>query len=257
MLVTGGSEGIGRSMVDRFAKYDPEENFILTCSRHGINPSGSSERVRSVTMDLADPTATQTLIEQAIHEEVDTLVLNAAVTGIAQVDEQNFSPDYVARVNVGASLQMIDALLPTLRAHDGLVLFLTTPMVRSAHPPAEAQTYIETKRRVEERLRKYAIDPQNAGVTFLAISPGSVATRLHRNIREHMDPFSPLRERTEQLIREDRLRDPEIVGKILYFIADAHAAFNPATKKYDQPLQSGSTYDITDEEYQNAAAPQT
>jgi NAD(P)-dependent dehydrogenase (short-subunit alcohol dehydrogenase family) len=255
ILITGGTEGMGRIFIDYFRDFDPQKNQILTCSRTFIKNAELNEvgvgKVEAVTVDLADDKEVDGLIEKTRNKPIDTLVLNAAVTGITSVDGETKDIDYVNKVNVRTSLKLIDELLSKLRENHGLVIFISSSLADSKDVPEEIGLYAETKVEMESAMKIYSDKLENSSVAFLIIRPGSVNTRLHKNILSELGSDSLLRKRTQKMISEGSLRDPEVIGKILYMIADTHCLYNAQTKEYDLPISSGSTHTISDEEYRD------
>lgn len=258
ILLTGGTEGIGKEIVDRFAGFDPQLNFVITCSRNET-ANRSLERahegnVQSATMDLGDELAVEQLVREARLHSIDTLILNAAVTGIPLIDTQTYPERYIQQVNEHTPLKLVRELLPELRTRKGFVLFTSSPMATADFVPQEAKQYAATKKAVETAIQKLAREEDNEEVTFLVIRPGSVRTRIHERVLSDAPHESELYQRSAKLQEQGRLRDPRVIGNILYTITDRHALFNPSSGKYDQPVVSGAIHNISDEEYETMRA---
>lgn len=122
-LVTGGASGIGRATVMEFAR----SGATVICA--DVNADKGAELVREaaatnfavefVTVDLADPGSTRRCATEVLgkHPRIDILV-NAAGWNDIQPFVEN-PPDYMDRViaiNLGGTLHLTQALLPTMIA---------------------------------------------------------------------------------------------------------------------------------------------
>lgn len=253
ILLTGGTEGIGRSVIDQFINFDPENNFVLTCSRNKLkNDQLVKEdhgRIIAQTIDLGDKDGVNTLIRDSLETKIDTVILNAAVTGVQEIDREKYTEEYIEAVNKFSQIEIINRLLPLLRKQKSLVIFVSSPMTSSDKVPNESELYVKTKKAVENKIQDLVLKEENKQTSFLIIDPGSVGTRIHKNILNFVDKSSNLYKRTEGLLKSKKLRDPKVIGKIFYHIADSRALFNPETNRYELPIVSGMKYIISDEEY--------
>lgn len=252
ILITGGSAGIGFSVIENLLK-DKDVEVILTCSRHEernqeLEKIGEG-RVIALTADLAEKDKVELLIIKAIELSVDIVILNAVVTGVSSVDGNELSESYIRAVNQESPIQIINGLAENLRALNGLVIFMSSSLVHAEVVPADMSLYMETKREVEKYISKVSDLKINREILFLSVSPKSVKTRLHESIIKSGDLESEHYQRTKLLMAEQKLRDPDIIAKILCRIVDSRSIFNKLTGNYDIPIKTGEYYEVSEEEY--------
>ncbi len=188
-LVTGSSRGIGRAIARALGQAGAEVVY------HGTAPSPKLEEavaearadgaaVSSVTADLADSAAVERLVAEV--GAVDILVLNASVQKYQSIEK--FEPEEFTRqfqVNVAASLKLIEAVLPAMRAKEwGRVLVIGS--VNHFRPAARLITYSATKSALDNLIRNAAVSHSRYGITFNTLSPGVIAT--DRNAAALADP---------------------------------------------------------------------
>ena len=188
-LVTGSSRGIGRAIARALGQAGAKVVY------HGTAPSPKLEEavaearadgaaVSSVTADLADSAAVERLVAEV--GAVDILVLNASVQKYQSIEK--FEPEEFTRqfqVNVAASLKLIEAVLPAMRAKEwGRVLVIGS--VNHFRPAARLITYSATKSALDNLIRNAAVSHSRYGITFNTLSPGVIAT--DRNAAALADP---------------------------------------------------------------------
>ncbi|WP_049566489.1 glucose 1-dehydrogenase [Streptomyces sp. SBT349] len=186
-VVTGGSRGIGRAIVERLcregasvvfsyaAAKDAAEEVIRTVEAAG----GTAHAVRA---DLAEPGAAELLMEAAEEHlgALDILVNNAALaftpTPIAETEEAAF--ERVMAVNTTAVFLTTRYAARQMRDGGRIVNISTLNTVRSA--PGIAP-YAASKGAVEQLTAVAARELGPRGITVNAVSPGATDTDLLRS----------------------------------------------------------------------------
>jgi 3-oxoacyl-[acyl-carrier protein] reductase len=236
-IITGGTEGIGRAIANELMN---GEHAIAICAR-------TREKIEEFTsnhsdviarqIDLADRRLASEFVRESIEElaGLDVLILNAAVTGMAE------DPDYTFRVNEVANVAMTRQAAEALKKNNGRVVFLSS----SAKNVEGAEMYGKSKRRIEEWLVEFSRRPENEGIGIFSVIPGSCATKMQDDILTHGN--GAVKERTERIIEAGALRDPEIVGRIVSKMALSGMKFNLETSEYDIPIEQCEVVTISDE----------
>lgn len=219
-VVTGGSRGIGRAVVERLARdgahvvfnyaqrTEAAEDVVRT-----VEDAGGS--VRAVRLDLAEPGAAQQLMEGAAEHfgDLDILVNNAAldftVAPLAETDEDTF--DRVMTVNARTAFLTIRYAARHMRDNGRIVSISSLNTLRPA--PGNAP-YAASKGAIEQLTLVAAQELGPRGITANTVSPGATDTELLRGTNppealETVAGMTPLR----------RLGQPSDVADVVAFLA--------------------------------------
>ncbi|WP_433444909.1 glucose 1-dehydrogenase [Nonomuraea sp. CA-141351] len=185
-VVTGGSRGIGRAIVERLTRDGAE--VVFNYAQNGsaaaevvraVEEAGGS--VRGVQMDLTEPGAAKRLMEIAEQDlgGLDILVNNAAMTftptPIAETEEDLF--DRVMAVNVKSAFLTIRHAARRMRDGGRIVNISTVNTVR---PAPGIAPYIISKGALEQLTAAAARELGTRGITVNTVSPGATDTDLLR-----------------------------------------------------------------------------
>lgn len=173
-IVTGGSRGIGRAVVDRLLA-DGER--VTTCGR-GERPEGLPAEVQWVRADVADPAAAARVVTEAtrVHGPVGLLVNNAGVqVERTTLDSTDDDWDLVVGVNCRGVFTMCREVLPAMTRDGGVIVNIASISASSADP--SMALYNASKAFVQALTRSIAVDhgPQ---VRCNAVNPGWVRTEM-------------------------------------------------------------------------------
>lgn len=175
-LVTGGSAGIGRAICE----------LLLDQGRTVVNldyqqPDWKHERLVSFQADLTQHERTRELAARITADyAVTALVNNAGATRPGTIDTATLADlDYVVDLHFKASMLLIQAALPSLRASGhGRIVNIAS---RAALGKAERIVYSATKAGLIGMTRTLAMELGGDGITVNAVAPGPIATELFRN----------------------------------------------------------------------------
>jgi hypothetical protein len=175
-LVTGGSAGIGRAICEA----------VLAQGKTVVNldyatPSWSHPRLVSFQADLTQEVPTKERAAQITSAySVTALVNNAGATRPGTIDTATLADlDYVVSLHFKASMILIQAALPALRASGhGRIVNMAS---RAALGKPERVVYSATKAGLIGMTRTLAMELGGDGITVNAIAPGPIATELFRN----------------------------------------------------------------------------
>lgn len=218
-VVTGGSGGIGREIVERLAA----DGFSVA-----VHYSGSADRaeqvVRTVTdasgsafavqADVADEDAVSAMFDEVTsrYGGVDVIVNTAGIMMLAPLAETSLETfDRTMRTNVRGTFVVSQWAAKNLRAGGALINF-SSSVVKLALPTYSA--YAASKGAVEALTLILAKELRGRDVTVNTVAPGPTATPLFLDGKsdeqvKHMAGMAPL----------ERLGEPADVAEVVAFLA--------------------------------------
>ena len=174
-IVTGGSRGLGRALVEELAERGWN---VVTDGRDAATLSGFGERVVAVPGDITDPAHRRALVEAA--GRIDLLVNNAGGLGPSPLPGLAEYPldalgDLFA-VNVVAPLGLIQEALPHL-TEDAVIVDITSDASVEAYEGWGG--YGATKAALDHVGRVLAAE--HPAIRVLTIDPGDMRTQMHQD----------------------------------------------------------------------------
>lgn len=159
-LVTGGSRGIGRAVVERFEELGAR---VVAPTR--------------AELDLRDAAAVEAYAA-ALREAPDILVNDAGVNPLAAVAEiDDAALDEILAVNLLAPLRLCRALAPRMAARGyGRIVNVSSVWSLVAKPRRGA--YAVSKSGLNALTRALAVEVAASGVIVNAVAPGFIATEM-------------------------------------------------------------------------------
>jgi len=193
-VVTGGSRGIGRAIVEQLAG---DGAAVVFNYAHSSDAAAAVERVvreaggraHAVQLDLAAPDAVDELMAAASEHlaGLDILVNNAAldltVGPIADTEEQLW--DLTLTVNAKSAFLTTRHAARTMN-DDGRIINIST--VNTRRPAPGIAAYAASKGAIEQLTKVAAIELGARGITVNAVCPGATDTDLLR----HANPDAAL-----------------------------------------------------------------
>jgi len=218
-LVTGGSGGIGRAVVQRLAA----DGFALAVHYAG-NKARADELVAEVTAaggqaiavggDVADETAMASVFDEveAAFGGIDVVVNTAGVMILGPVADYDLDAfDRVMRTNVRGTFVVAQQAARRVRTGGAIVNFSTT-VTRAQFPGYAA--YVASKSAVEGMTLILARELRGKDITVNAVAPGPTATPLFLDGKDEaaiagLAKAAPL----------ERLGQPEDIAEAVAFLA--------------------------------------
>lgn len=220
-IITGGSRGIGRAILDRFLK---DGLAVLTCGR-GDRPADLDKRAIWVQADVSDPSDAARIVAETAAKlgRAGILVNNAGVQLEKTVAETTDAEwDFVVGINARGTFNMCRAVLAGMEKDGGVIVNIGSISGIVSDP--SMAIYNASKAFVHSLTRSIAIDhgPQ---VRCNAISPGWIATGMAD------DAFAlaknPAAAKADALARHAaaRLGKPEDIANMAAWLVSDQAAF--------------------------------
>lgn len=217
VLVTGGSNGIGRATVARLV----EDGY------HVINldiaaPQNSGVHESFVHADLTDEVKLRAALAEMLEERpVTRLVNNAGIVRPASIDHATMSDlRAVMAVNLAGSMVCIQTLLPSMRAaRFGRIVNISS---RAALGKSERVAYASIKAALHGLTRTLALELGPDGICVNAIGPGPIASALFDRVNP---PGAAPTQRIIDAIPLRRMGQPEEVAHMVASLLDVRAGF--------------------------------
>lgn len=216
-LVTGGSQGIGRGIIERLAA-----DGYRVVSLDWETPAALATDEIFIEVDLSQPQATaQALAEATQQFEVSVLVNNVGVVQPASLEEVTLEDlDKVVSLNLRCTIQCAQAVVPGMKARRyGRIVSISS---RAALGKELRTVYAATKAGLHGITRTWALELGRHGITVNAIGPGPIATELFKRVNPADSP------RTKVIIESvpvGRLGTPADIAHAVAFFADERAGF--------------------------------
>ncbi|MGW0608282.1 SDR family oxidoreductase [Streptomyces sp. NPDC002640] len=188
-VVTGGSRGIGRAIVERLVRdgaqvvftYARDERAAAEVERTVSAPGAGPGSAHAVRGDLSRHNTATRLMEYAHRRlgALDILVNNAAhasMTPIRELDWHEY--DRLMTLNTKSVFRTVQFAARHMRDH-GRVINISTVGTRRAWPGSAA--YAASKGAVEQLTAVAARELGDRGITVNTVSPGATDTDLLRS----------------------------------------------------------------------------
>jgi len=233
-VITGGSSGIGLSIVKLFIKNDYIV-FNLDLAR----PAGS-EAQPQMKVQLEDnfrqcdvtnvAQVTQVINEIAKQNTIDVLISNAGIHFSANIENTSETDlDKVFNINVKGAYAAIKAVLPSMKANrNGAILLMASDQALIAKQNSFA--YNLSKSALASIAKTTALDYAGFNIRANALCPGTIETPLYHHAIDNYCEKSgadkaAVHLEEEQLQPLQRLGQPEEVAELALFLASDKAKF--------------------------------
>ena len=220
-LVTGGSHGIGRSIVERLHADGAQ---VSTCGR-GRRPPDLPGDVHWVQADVSKPGEAERIVSEATEAigPVTLLVNNAGVQVEKTVlDSTDADWDLVVGTNCRALFSMCRAVLPDMSRSGGVIVNIGSVSATVADP--SMALYNASKAFVHGLTRSIAVD-HGPAVRCNTIAPGWIATDMaDAAFALAADPDAAKRD-SEARHPAGRLGKPADIAQAVAWLASSEATF--------------------------------
>ena len=220
-IVTGGSRGIGRAIVDRFLA---DRMQVLTCGR-GARPADLDARATWVQADVSKSADAERIVVEARRHlgTIAVLVNNAGVQlekTVSKTTDEDW--DLVVGVNARGTFNMCRAVLADMERSGGVIVNIGSISGIVSDP--SLAVYNASKAFVHSLTRSIAVD-HGPKVRCNAVSPGWIATGMAD------DAFAlaknPSAAKADALARHAsrRLGRPEDIANMVAWLVSDQAEF--------------------------------
>ncbi|MBX3031121.1 MAG: 3-oxoacyl-[acyl-carrier-protein] reductase [Chloroflexi bacterium] len=225
-VVTGGSRGIGRAVVQRLATQGADVAFSFRGNTAAAEATAAAvqelgRRALAVQADVTQPDAAEALIKSTIETlgKVDILVNNAGIT----------RDDLIMRMGIDAWREVLETNLfgafytlkavtrPMLKARSGRIINITS--VSGQAGQMGQANYSSAKAGLIGLTKAAARELASRGITVNAVAPGFVLTELTQDL-----PAELMEEITKRTPL-GRFGTPEEIADAVAFLASKEAGY--------------------------------
>ncbi|MBQ4112196.1 MAG: 3-oxoacyl-ACP reductase FabG [Clostridia bacterium] len=222
ILISGGSRGIGRAIVEAFARNGDRVAFIYRTREEDAAKVAQAFGAVAIKADVSDPMEVRRAIaeaEAALGGSIDVLVNNAAVSWIGQMQDMTDAEwRRVLDTNLSGAFYLSRGVVSGMvRNHYGRIVNIGS-MWGKVGASCEV-AYSATKAGLRGLTMAMAKEFGPSGITVNCVEPGFIATEMNAAIDE---------ESRQALCDETplgRMGTPEEVAAAVVFLASDAAGF--------------------------------
>lgn len=225
-IVTGGSRGIGRAIVQAFAAEGARVAVVYRGSQEAAEKLVAEIKEKggtalAIQTDVADAASVQACVKRVEQElgAVNILVNNAGV-----IDDDLFvrmkpeSWNKVVQTNLGGAFNFCHALaFGMMQRRSGRIINISS--VVAEHVNMGQANYAASKGAINSFTRALAVELAKRGVRVNAIAPGFIETDMSAAIRnkagDKIAKYIPMR----------RVGTPEDIARVAVFLAGDDSAY--------------------------------
>ncbi|QDT37427.1 3-oxoacyl-[acyl-carrier-protein] reductase [Stratiformator vulcanicus] len=225
-LVTGGSRGIGRAIVERFAAEGAKVAFVYHSNKEAADELIASVKdaggeAHGFQCDVKSKAEADAVVEKVVEQfgTIDILVNNAGVvrdTLVATMSEEKWLE--VIQTNLTSVYNFCNAVMrPMMSARYGRIINMSSVAARVSNQGQAA--YAASKGGVEGFTRCLAVEVAKRKITVNAVAPGFIATDMTVDVRNAAE---------DKIIKEipvRRLGQPEDIANAVLFLADERTSY--------------------------------
>jgi 3-oxoacyl-[acyl-carrier protein] reductase len=225
-IVTGGSRGIGRAIVELLASEGADVTFFYRSNAAAANEVaaagiGAGHRITALQVDIRDAAACAEAVERVVERcgRIDILVNNAGTirdNPLIAFDDSDV--DAVIDTNVKGVFNVTRAVAPHMVSkRAGRIVNLSSV---SADKGGRGQTnYAASKGAINAFTRALAVELAPRRITVNAVAPGVIETEMSKEVRELAGD-----EITSRILLK-RYGKPEEIAYAVWFLVSAYANY--------------------------------
>lgn len=225
-LVTGGSRGIGRAIVQAFAAEGAKVALVYRGSREAAETlvaeiNGKGGKAIALQADVADAASVQACVA-AVEKELGPIHILVNNAGVIEDDLfVRMKPEAwnkVVQTNLGGVFNFSHAVaFGMMQRRAGRIINMSS--VVAEHVNMGQTNYAASKGAINSFTRALAVELAKRGVTVNAIAPGFIETDMSAAVRnkagDRIAKFIPMR----------RIGTPEDIARVAVFLASADSAY--------------------------------
>ena len=217
VLVTGGTRGIGKAIVNQFRKNNA--NVIATGTK--IDSHKIDNKIKYKTLDFSSEESTDIFI-RFLNDlpTVDVLINNAGINKVDQISEINKDDwDLLNKINLRGPFLLTKAVSKIMKKNrSGHIINISS--IFGVVSKSGRTSYSSTKSGLIGLTKAVALDLAPFNIVVNSVSPGFVDTELTRKILN----ASEINE-IEKTIPQKRFASPDEIAKIVILLSSEHNTY--------------------------------
>lgn len=221
VLITGGSRGIGRAMVELFSKQGYSVAFTYKSSHDAAKELSNATGAYAICADSADEAQVVNAVNEAKEKlgSIEILINNAAVSSFslfADLTLERWRASFAVNVD-GVFLYSREVIRDMIHRHSGRIINISS-MWGEVGSSCEVH-YSATKAAIIGMTKALAKEVGPAGITVNCIAPGVIDTEMNSSLSA--DDLKALTDETPLM----RIGMPSDVANTALFLASDGASF--------------------------------
>jgi 3-oxoacyl-[acyl-carrier protein] reductase len=227
-VVTGGSRGIGKAIVEALAREGAKVAFVYKGSEEAAKKLEASVAAaggiaKAYQADVSDPTAAERIIEAVLADwgRVDILVNNAGVIRdklFLQMEADDWNT--VLATNLGGAFAFCKAVAKPMAFKQRSGRIINVSSIAAEHVNTGQANYAASKGALNSLTRVLAVELGRRNVLVNAVAPGFIETDMSQAVRNMAGE-----DNLKKLIPVRRLGKPEDIAAVVVFLAGPGAAY--------------------------------
>lgn len=218
LLISGGSKGIGKSIIENFLK---NKYRVISFSRSSINPYSSSHE--HLIIDISKKSDCQKLVNYIVENNIniDVLINNAGIIEDALTKNMTAQQwDNVINTNLNGTFHITRLLSKVFLSQDKISIINVSSVVTINGNVGQAN-YVASKAAIEGLTKVWAKEfaYKNENIRVNCINPGFIQTDMIKNIPE--DVLNLIKDK----IILKRFGSPDEIAKVVYFLSSDDASY--------------------------------
>lgn len=180
ILVTGGANGIGKALCEKFASEGAEKIYVADIDFETAEKVAESIGGKALRLDVADEANCKTVVEEIVHEsgKLDFIASNAGIGGAeGSLEVSNEVWRKIYEINVLSHVYLARAAFPAM-LENGSGAFLITASAAGLLTHPTATPYVVTKHAAVALAESFAVEFGGRGIYVSCLCPQGVRTDL-------------------------------------------------------------------------------
>lgn len=244
-IVTGSSEGIGKSIAVAFAKSGDYSGIVINSRKindaqrtaNEIKNYGASNNINTIAIqaDISVESECINLIEKTIEHfgRIDVLVNNAGIQKEIPIEETTLDDWYkIIAVDLTGpfvcSREAIKHMEKQQNPPSGGYCIINISSVHQTIPKPHFVPYATSKAGIEMMTKTMALELAKKNIRANLVAPGAIDTDMNKTLRDNKEVL----EKVLKQIPIDRIGNPEEVANVVEFLASEKASYITGTTIY-------------------------